>query len=176
MLKQQRGFSLVELMVGLVIGLLIVGGVVAVFISNQHTAATKRDYDNAQEAFRFSSYTISRLVRNAAAISVSGDDLVITFTGGPGVLNCIGAPTVPGATIINTLRLNGDRLECEHDGGVDILVRGIASLAFTEVDDSFNNLSSVMTTLAMTSGLSSTITASARNMLIAQYSGGSARE
>ena len=61
--RSARGFTLIELMVALVLGLLMIGAVIIVFISNQQTAITKQELDRAQEAFRFASHTITRVVQ-----------------------------------------------------------------------------------------------------------------
>jgi len=61
--RSARGFTLIELMVALVLGLLMIGAVTIVFISNQQTARTKQEMDRAQEAFRFASHTIMRVVQ-----------------------------------------------------------------------------------------------------------------
>ncbi|MCL5967969.1 MAG: hypothetical protein M1359_01565 [Betaproteobacteria bacterium] len=50
-------------MVALVLGLLMIGAVTIVFISNQQTSRTKQEMDRAQEAFRFASHTIMRVVQ-----------------------------------------------------------------------------------------------------------------
>ena len=61
--RYSRGFTLIELMVALVLGLLMIGAVIIVFISNQQTAIAKQELDRAQEAFRFASHTIMRVVQ-----------------------------------------------------------------------------------------------------------------
>jgi len=61
--RSVRGFTLIELMVALVLGLLMIGAVIIVFISNQQTAQTKQELDRAQEAVRFASHTIMRVVQ-----------------------------------------------------------------------------------------------------------------
>ena len=92
-LRRSRGFNLIELMISLVLGLLLVGGVITVFVSNQTTYRTTTDLDNAQEAFRFASHTIMRVVRQAEEIQDSGDgELLVLLSGsaGDGVRNCLG--------------------------------------------------------------------------------------
>ncbi|ADC70727.1 type IV pilus assembly protein PilW [Thioalkalivibrio sp. K90mix] len=57
-----RGFTLVELMVAMVLGLLIVGGVIALFVSTQQTSRTQEAMSRAQETGRF---VIERIARDA---------------------------------------------------------------------------------------------------------------
>lgn len=49
----QRGVSLVELMISLVLGLVILGGVTAIFIGTSATFALNRELDRSQENLRF---------------------------------------------------------------------------------------------------------------------------
>lgn len=122
--RYSRGFTLIELMVALVLGLLMIGAVIIVFISNQQTAITKQELDRAQEAFRFASHTITRVVqqgeiRTLAAIraidagilatgltggvpiDVPDKVLVVVVSPGPPALgadvhrDCLGNPVVP---------------------------------------------------------------------------------
>ncbi|WP_018862866.1 MULTISPECIES: PilW family protein [unclassified Thioalkalivibrio] len=57
-----RGFTLVELMVAMVLGLLIVGGVIALFVSTQQTSRTQEAMSRVQETGRF---VIERIARDA---------------------------------------------------------------------------------------------------------------
>lgn len=123
--RYSRGFTLIELMVALVLGLLMIGAVIIVFISNQQTAITKQELDRAQEAFRFASHTITRVVQQGeirtlaairtldTAILATGSTggvpsgvpdnqvLVVVVSPGPPALgadvhrDCLGNPVVP---------------------------------------------------------------------------------
>ena len=133
----QRGVTLVELMIGMTLGVLIIGGVIGVFASNAATARAKRELDNAQEAFRFSAYTISRIVRNSNSIADPAyhqvvldsndspiDDenkLVVNFPRDPGRPDCLGDETPGEITMTFSLGdcdANGEncRLICEVNG------------------------------------------------------------
>ena len=68
------GFTLIELMVGLVLGLLLIGAVISVFVSNQETYRLKAELDDAQEAFRFGSHTLSRVIRQGTSIEDPAGD------------------------------------------------------------------------------------------------------
>ena len=180
--RYNNGFSLTELMVSMVIGLLIIAGAGTVFVSNQRSSVVKQELDSAQEAFRFASYTISRVVRNADTLAVpAANELVVTFEGDPRILDCRGLPTTPptfpGETVTNTFTLEPDpnhpglfRLRCE---GVT-LVRGIVDppsprVFFEEILDLNDNAVAVRTDLQMESGLSGTFTATARGQVVALY-------
>lgn len=62
---QQRGFSLIELMIGLTIGLLILLGVVTVYLSSIRSQATSESLARVQESGRFASYLMAREIRQA---------------------------------------------------------------------------------------------------------------
>lgn len=61
----QGGFTLVELMIALVLGLVVIGGVISVFLSNQQSYRTNQALgevqDNSRSAFEF----LARDIRNA---------------------------------------------------------------------------------------------------------------
>lgn len=99
----QRGFTLVELMIGMLLGVFILGGVISVFVSSAETARAKRNLDNAQEAFRFAGYTISRIVRNSDGFAASSDlTLVVNDPNpnpaNPNIVNCLGSPAIGGTS------------------------------------------------------------------------------
>ena len=77
----QAGVSLIELMVGLTIGLIITAGALAILFSNQKLILEKDVMDRSQESFRFASTTITRLVRQANSFGFpeSNNELVIYF-------------------------------------------------------------------------------------------------
>lgn len=60
-----RGFSLVELMVAMTLGLLLMSGMFAVFAGNQRSAALNTELANMQESMRFALNAISDDVRMA---------------------------------------------------------------------------------------------------------------
>ncbi len=65
MIRDSQGFSLVELMVTLVIGLILISGVVVVFVANQAAISQAQSLSRVQENMRFSSDFLIRDIRNA---------------------------------------------------------------------------------------------------------------
>ena len=183
--RRLSGFTMIELMVALVIGLFIVGGAISVFVANQTTYRTKVDLDNAQEAFRFASHSIARVVRLGDRLEgSSGDQLSVTITGGPGVLDCLGMPIGVGASVVNTFSFDAGSLVCEGQ----VLVRGLASISFEYGNDGrtfaapseaqlsdaiyWDEINSVRATIAMAdSGIQSVFAASMRPMIVAMHGG-----
>ena len=64
--KLQEGFSLVEMMVALVIGLLLIAGVLQVFLSSKVTYSMQSGLSKVQENGRFAISLLSRDIRQAA--------------------------------------------------------------------------------------------------------------
>lgn len=62
---RQAGFSIVELMVALVLGLLLLGGVINIFMTNQQTFRTNENLGRLQENARISFELMAREVRQA---------------------------------------------------------------------------------------------------------------
>jgi type IV pilus assembly protein PilW len=63
--SQQAGFGLVELLISLVLGLLIVGGVIGIFVSNQQVFRTNENLGRLQENARVSFEVMARELRQA---------------------------------------------------------------------------------------------------------------
>ncbi|MBA4501296.1 PilW family protein [Marinobacterium marinum] len=62
---RQSGFTLIELMIGLTIGLFILLGVVMVYVSSARSQATSESLARVQESGRFATYMMAREVRQA---------------------------------------------------------------------------------------------------------------
>lgn len=63
--RQQQGFSLIELMIGLTIGLFILLGVVMMYVSSARSQTTSEALARSQESGRFATYLMSREIRQA---------------------------------------------------------------------------------------------------------------
>lgn len=114
-----QGFTLIELMIALVLGLLIIGATVTVFLSNQQTSRTMTELGNAQEAFRFASQTIMRVVQQGSEMEdPEGALLRVVVAPGEGKMDCLGRSVEsdvldPDAdSIINTFSISDGELLC----------------------------------------------------------------
>lgn len=65
MLKRQRGLTLVEMMISLVLGLMIIGAAIAVFISNQKVFTSNSAMSQVQDNARIAFELIARDLRQA---------------------------------------------------------------------------------------------------------------
>ncbi|ERP96107.1 hypothetical protein Q674_04915 [Acinetobacter sp. COS3] len=111
--RSQAGVSLVELMVGLTIGLIITAGAMTVLFSNQKLILSKDKMDRAQENFRFASTTISRVVRQATSFGIPSDnnELIVHFDSSQ--RDCLGQTNYSS---VNTFKVDADnKLLCILD-------------------------------------------------------------
>lgn len=178
----QQGFTLIELMISLLIGLFLMGGVISAFVVNQQTVNKKRDLDNTQEALRFSANTVSRIVRQADSISntSTGTRLVVTFTGAAGLKNCLGQ--VLAGVQTNTFTYSNNQFLCNNTAlvdditnisflyGVDANADGyITNAEYTATPTDFTKVDSIRMSLGLTNGKTNSFTATLRNKLINKY-------
>lgn len=63
--KRQAGFSLIELMVALTLGLILIGGVISIFLTNQQAFKTTEGLSRLQENARISFELMARELRQA---------------------------------------------------------------------------------------------------------------
>jgi type IV pilus assembly protein PilW len=63
--KSAQGFSLIELMIAMVLGLFVIGGVISVFVANQQTARTTESLSRIQESARLAFELLARSIREA---------------------------------------------------------------------------------------------------------------
>jgi type IV pilus assembly protein PilW len=63
--SRQAGFSLIELMVALVLGLVVIGGVINIFLTNQQSSRSNEDLGRLQETSRVSFELMAREIRQA---------------------------------------------------------------------------------------------------------------
>ena len=85
----QTGFSLVEMMVALVMGLIVMGGVIQIFVSSKLTFNMSDDFSMLQENVRFAVDTLDYDIRMAGHWGGVGDEMikvVSTFSGNCSVL------------------------------------------------------------------------------------------
>ncbi len=67
----QRGFSLVELMIAMVLGLILLGGVIAAYVTASGSLAVNREMDRSQESMRFVFTLLTDEIRQAVRIPLA---------------------------------------------------------------------------------------------------------
>lgn len=129
--SSQAGVSLVELMVGLTIGLVVMAGAMVILFSNQKLILEKDVMDRAQENIRFASTTITRIVRQSISFGVpsNNDELIVYFDRSQ--RDCLGRIN---NSSINTFKVNSnDELLCILDSDETksyVLANGVGAVKF----------------------------------------------
>ncbi|WP_082829797.1 PilW family protein [Ectothiorhodospira sp. BSL-9] len=103
-----RGFSLVELMVAMVIGLILMAGVVQVFLANHTAYREAQRFAQLQETMAFAVDYLARDIRGAESISLNGDELAVVRDRR---IDWCGAP--PGVHAVSYF-IQDDALRCRH--------------------------------------------------------------
>ncbi len=196
---KQKGFTLVELMVSLLIGLVITIGIFNVFATNQITFREKTKFDNAQDGFRYTSQSINRLVQFSQSISsASSNSMTIEFpasASGFDLKDCANNDaTSATGTRKNTIFFDTTNkiLKCtDVNGSTHTLLSGIESVSFLYAVDSDSNkivtdseyvasptgdILGTKTTITMNSTLSQTFKSTIRERLFALSSTMTAKE
>ena len=100
--RRTLGFSLVELLVSMTLGLLLTSGVLTVFISNRTSSDLNAAIANLQEGARYALDTLATDVRNAGFIGCLG------VQGGNSVIKADDAPTASLIASVATGSVVGD--------------------------------------------------------------------
>ncbi len=89
-LKKNRGFTLVELMISLVLGLVVIGGVISVLLANQQSYRTNQALAEVQDSSRTAFEFLARDIRQAGGTPCGNASSRIVNTvigGGTGLLD-----------------------------------------------------------------------------------------
>lgn len=79
--KFQRGFTLVELMIGMTIGLVLLLVIGSVFVSSRQVFREQEDNARVQESGRFALEIIGRSIKQAGHVEMPFSGLKVEFTG-----------------------------------------------------------------------------------------------
>jgi len=122
--KGSRGFSLVELMIALVIGLLLLAGVLQILLSNRQSFDAQRGRAHLQENARLASYALENAVAHAGFHSDLESDWFQSF---PSTTATAGG-FQRGAVVSGTANTRGDsdtlRIRFQSAGGVHTCLGG----------------------------------------------------
>ena len=76
-LTKNRGFTLIELMIGLVISSFVLIGITSTYATIQGTIQTSKDLENAQEVIRYSSQVFTRSLKQTLGLpAINGNQIV----------------------------------------------------------------------------------------------------
>ncbi|MCG5516946.1 MULTISPECIES: PilW family protein [unclassified Ectothiorhodospira] len=135
--RQQKGLSLVELMVALVIGLILTAGVINVFLGNQAAYRETQRFSELQDNIGFAINFMMRDMRGADVIAktTTPDGISVIRDRDAAVCDVSG----PGSEVI--YHVDGDALRCgpSGDGTDSILVLGMRQGSILDVNPIFDS-------------------------------------
>lgn len=153
--QRQTGLSLVELMVALVVGLLLLGGVIEIFVANKQTYRVADASARIQENARFATEILGRYLRIAgyrsdptvdfatafASVTYAGyslgagqviaggeNEVVIRYQGDGAMKDCAGGDISLGNVVSTRFYLNSGDLECSTASGTQPLISDIQQM------------------------------------------------
>ncbi|MFQ5469239.1 MAG: PilW family protein [Gammaproteobacteria bacterium] len=156
--SHQRGITLVELMVALVVSLILLAGVIQIFSSNQATYRLQEALSRLQENGRFAIEHLQKDIRiagfpgnafagnaiqgcdretEACANGNAGDTITVSYQS---AVDCLEQAT-PAGTAVNTYYIQNANLMCLGNGSVtpQLLVEGIEGMQILYGEDLDND-------------------------------------
>jgi type IV pilus assembly protein PilW len=79
-ITSQAGLTLIELMIGLSLGLVMLGSVISVMVAGNTSYQSAQRFSNLQSEFGFISDSLMVDLRGATAVAVTGGNSVLTIT------------------------------------------------------------------------------------------------
>lgn len=113
--RHKQGFTLIELMVAMLIGLIVIGGAAAIFLTVLQNNRQIQEINALHEAVRFATDLIIRDVRGADTTSTTATSIEI-------------APSFSGCQTYS-LPENSNELQCETASGVLTLASGVTEFS-----------------------------------------------
>ncbi|WP_323750904.1 PilW family protein [Marinobacter sp.] len=145
MKQSASGFTLIELMIAMLIGLVVSAGAIQMF---QHAMTQTNRANEIQRTQQTLLATIEHVIpriRTASVVSPDPDDangngLQITRTASstnPGN-NCTGAPNTAGAVVVERYFISGQDLNCESNGQTAVVAFDIVSFNLNRLYEDTN--------------------------------------
>lgn len=146
--RQRNGFSLIELMVAMVLGLIMLGAIGAIYMSSKRTYSTTETLSRSQESARFASQFAARELRMAGYNNIFESGLVTrslvfpavgtTFAAGQviaGVNNSAGTGTVKAGTDTVSYRYGGNTAGAVRDCTGTAVAAGLPTTVVLFISD-----------------------------------------
>lgn len=131
----EAGFSLIELMVSVLLGLVLVMGTASFYATLNTTSTTASQLGSAQESLQAVNLVVGRALRQASSATVQngGKGLVVTYNNiqsGDQVLSCLGHTRANGDS--DTFSVQNGALYCNDGNGTAQMVAiGLQDLTFS---------------------------------------------
>lgn len=129
--RNHNGFSLIELMIAMVLGLVIVMGTGSFYATLKGTILTAGKLETAQENLRSVYQLVARSLHQADSVSATPQSLTVTYDNlqtGDVVLSCLGHSRSNGDQDVFTLQ-NNNVLCRDGNGAAQVIATHIASMA-----------------------------------------------
>lgn len=131
---RSNGFTLIEILVALSISIVLLGGMVSVLLSSKQSYLRKETIGHMQENLRLASELIRKVLSMAEAVQQdsNGDRIIVTYSGGDGIVNCLGNPVSSGKAV-SYFHVRKNALYCSSaypvvPGSEQLLVNGITAM------------------------------------------------
>lgn len=148
---QQQGFTIVELMISMLIGLILIGGVTQIFFTAKTNLQSQRDLQTVAEDITLVARQMTSIIRNAgyrldpsstdfsdffnpvtpyvagqAGTGLADDRIDIRYQDDGTLLDCQGVSghgtSASPVVVTNSYRIEGNQLVCSVDGGAAVPV------------------------------------------------------
>ena len=137
-LSIQKGFSLVELLIALVVSTVLILGISTAYTSIVTLVNTSKNLENAQEVLRYCAEVFTRSLTNTSdgTVLVTGNVNQLNVNQKAGSIACDGSK--PTASYTEKFAIDGNNLTCElvdENGGGEgpkIILTGIESITFAK--------------------------------------------
>lgn len=129
-----RGITLVEILIALLISLVLISGMISVLLSSKQSYLRKEKMSHFQENLRVASESLRKVLSMAESVQQDSnqDEIIVTYSGGDGVVNCLGHPVSSGS-VVSYFYVRNSALYCSSaypivPGSHQPLVEGIAAM------------------------------------------------
>lgn len=125
----EKGFTLVELLISLVISSILLLGISTFLIASKASWRKQLQLTSSQEIERFTVFQLRRAIRQASSVMRDSDQnqLILSYVAHEGSRNCLGQLRAAGETYIDRFHVSEDQLRCNGEG----LISGLSSIQFS---------------------------------------------
>jgi len=110
--KQSKGFTLVELMVAMAIGMFLILGIIGTYSSISASSQASKELENAQEVIRYSSNVFSRsLKQTTEPLTLTNRNQTIVVTQQANTRSCLGS--IIAVDYVETFTFTQPELSCQ---------------------------------------------------------------
>ena len=149
---RMRGFSMIELLVGLLIGIFMLMGMSTYFVQNKDTYSYQQSQANQQEHERIIATLLGRTIRQAGFSPMTIDRITGMEVAFPGAGGFVSGQIVAGTEAVHTVTVNGEALpQSFPDDTISVRYVGEASMA--RCDGTAPTIDAVVVDMLSTNGV-----------------------